>query len=136
MSQISKVAVVAVDHPGNWHADKNANAAACELMTLVGAHSDNTSGLAQKRDTDVYTVFRAAILPEDAISQTLSIGRQYKIVRTFLKAAIDQMRNILIPKESLKTEIIDFMRANLSAIIEPERNQVASTERLIIRCGG
>lgn len=136
MSQISKVAVVAVDHPGNWRADKNANAAACEPMTLVGAHSDNTSGLAQKRDTDAYIVFCAAILPEDAISQTLSIGRQYKIVRTFLKAAIDQMRNILIPKESLKTEIIDLMRAILTAIIEPERNQAASTQSLIIRCEG
>ena len=136
MSQISKVAVVAVDHLGNWHADKNSNAAACELMTLVGAHFDNTSGLAQKRDTDACIVFRAAILPEDAISQTLSIWRQYKIVRTFLKAAIDQMRNILISKESLKTEINDFMRAISTAIIEPERNQFASTERLIIRCGG
>ena len=136
MSQISKVAVVAVDHPGNWHADKNANAAACELMTLVDAHSDNTSGLTQKRGADACIVLREAILSEDAISQTLSIGRHYKIVRTFLKATIDQMRNILIPKESLKTEIINFMHAISMAIIEPERNQIASTQRLIIRCEG
>jgi hypothetical protein len=57
MSQISKVAVVAVDHPGNWHTDKNSNAAACELMTLVDAHSNNTSGLAQKRDAGACIVF-------------------------------------------------------------------------------
>ncbi len=105
-------------------------------MTLTDAYSDNTCGLAQKRDAAACKVYRDAILPEDAISQTPSIGRHYKIVRTFLKAAIDQMRNILIPKASLKTEINDFMPAISTAIIEPERNQVASTERFIIRCGG
>ncbi len=103
-------------------------------MTLTDAYSDNTCGLAQKRDAAACKVYRDAILPEDAISQTPSIGRHYKIVRTFLKAAIDQMRNILFPKEPFKAEITFFMRAILTTIIEPERNQLAPAERFIIRC--
>ncbi len=136
MSQISKVAVVAVDHPGNWHVDKNSNAAACELMTLTDAYSDNTCGLAQKRNAAACIVFREAILSKDVISQTLSIGCHYKIVRAFLKATIDQMRNFLIPKSSIKTEIISFIGAILTAIIESERNQSMPVGYLMARCRG
>jgi predicted dehydrogenase len=112
MSQLLRVAVVGVGHLGKWHADKYADAAACELVAVVDTNIANARAIAQKHGAAAYSDYREIMPLVDAISLVVPTSLHYKIAREFLKAGI----HCLIEKPITETvaeatELIDLADA-------------------------
>lgn len=107
-----RAAVVGVGYLGNFHAQKYAQAAGCELVAVVDARLEAREKVAAEFHTRALEDYRSLLGEVDAVSVATTTPAHFAIVKDFLEAGA----HVLVEKPITETpaqarELIDLARS-------------------------